>query len=306
MRERILRAALAAGEDRKAAAALKADEARQRALAVPEIARANSAYREAVYGAALTRTPLSDEKRQSLRKAYTDALTAHGFSESDFEPAPACPVCGGSGIRGGVPCECIREDYMALLQKECGLDADGYALEDFDAAKIPDPEQGKLLGALYSAMQGLVAKYPDVNRRIIVFSGGTGTGKTVLAEAMARQMLRKGLPALFMSAMSLDRLMLTVHTARTPEDRAALDDAMSADMLVIDDLGTEPRYRNVTCEYLLLLLSERARGGLVTVITTNLSPDRILARYNERIYSRMYDKRHALAVSLGGGDMRGM
>ena len=30
------------------------------------------------------------------------------------------------------------------------------------------------------------------------------------------------------------------------------------------------------------------------------------ARYNERIYSRMYDKRHALAVSLGGGDMRGM
>lgn len=306
MRERILRAALAAGEDRKAAAAMRADEARQRALAVPEIARANSAYREAVYGAALTRTPLSDEKRQSLRKAYTDALTAHGFSESDFESAPACPLCGGSGIRGGAPCECIREDYMALLQKECDLDADGYALEDFDAAKIPDHEQGKLLGALYSAMQGLVTKYPDVNRRIIVFSGGTGTGKTVLAEAMARQMLRKGLPALFMSAMSLDRLMLTVHTARTPKDRAALDDAMSADMLVIDDLGAEPRYRNVTCEYLLLLLSERARGGLVTVITTNLSPDRILARYNERIYSRMYDKRHALAVSLGGGDMRGM
>ena len=79
---------------------------------------------------------------------------------------------------------------------------------------------------------------------------------------------------------------------------------MVADLLVIDDLGSEPRYRNVTCEYLLLVLEERSSRKLSTVITTNLSPDDIMRQYNERIYSRMCDKRGSLFLPFTGDDLR--
>ena len=79
---------------------------------------------------------------------------------------------------------------------------------------------------------------------------------------------------------------------------------MSAELLVIDDLGTEPRYNNVTCEYLLMVIEERTSKGLSTMITTNLSPDRILRTYNERIYSRLFDKRRSVTLLFEGEDLR--
>lgn len=83
-----------------------------------------------------------------------------------------------------------------------------------------------------------------------------------------------------------------------------LRNVLTAEMLVIDDLGTEPRYNNVTCEYLLMVLEERVAKGLVTVVTTNLSSDRIMKQYNERVYSRMFDKRRSLAIEFEGDDLR--
>ena len=75
-------------------------------------------------------------------------------------------------------------------------------------------------------------------------------------------------------------------------------------MLIVDDLGTEPIFKNVTKEYLYLLLSERSRLNKLTVISTNLGPQELMNRYNERIFSRLFNKRESLNYQINGKDIR--
>ena len=62
--------------------------------------------------------------------------------------------------------------------------------------------------------------------------------------------------------------------------------------------------KNVTLEYLQLVLDERTRDGRTTVITTNLSEKQLKDRYGERIFSRLSDTRHALLRRIPGKDLR--
>ena len=75
-------------------------------------------------------------------------------------------------------------------------------------------------------------------------------------------------------------------------------------LLLVDDLGTEPLMRNITVEYLFLLLNERMEAGLSTMVTTNLTPAQIQERYGERVCSRLFDRSSALTIKLEGKDLR--
>lgn len=303
MKERVMEQVLAAKRAEKARAAQEAESRKDAAFAVPEISAAQQAYVEAYYSDMFRHGKLS-ERTRALHEEYLAALAAHGFSESDFQPAAVCPVCNDTGTVNGQPCECVRAEFVKQLGIACDIAPEGFCFDDFSVAVIADGAQAENLNKIYSKMRAYTEKYPAVNRRIIVMSGKTGTGKTVLATAMARNMIRRGYSALILSAMNFNSLMVKCHTSPYSERDGILRDVMDADMLVIDDLGTEPRYRNVTCEYLLLVLEERSSRKLSTVITTNLSPDDIMRQYNERIYSRMCDKRGSLFLPFTGDDLR--
>ena len=83
-----------------------------------------------------------------------------------------------------------------------------------------------------------------------------------------------------------------------------LSPLLDVDLLVIDDIGAEPQFKNVTCEYLYLVISERARYHKKTIITTNLKPLEFIDRYGERIYSRIFDKSKSILLNLKGEDLR--
>ena len=76
------------------------------------------------------------------------------------------------------------------------------------------------------------------------------------------------------------------------------------ELLLIDDLGTEPLMNNVTVTQLFNLLNERQMSGRHTVLSTNLSMNELLERYTERVTSRLLDKGACLRVGFVGGDVR--
>ena len=55
-----------------------------------------------------------------------------------------------------------------------------------------------------------------------------------------------------------------------------IDPYLTCDLLIIDDLGTEPTYKNVTKEYLYIVISERLKNNLNTIINTILGLNQIL------------------------------
>ena len=174
---------------------------------------------------------------------------------------------------------------------------------DFDEKEI-NGAQALSLKKAYSWMRTYVNSFPDVKYRFVVLSGGTGTGKTMCATAAAREMIKRGHSAVIMSATAFNSLMLKCHTSPYSEREGILADVLGAELLVIDDLGTEPIYNNVTFEYLLVVLSERCRKRLSTIITTNLDTDDFSKRYNERICSRLFDKRMSKVIDFVGDDLR--
>ncbi len=296
MKQRAFQKAKLALDERVANMQKQAESKKAFAFEVAEIKEAHTAFVFAMF---------DEKKRDTAQQNYSSALKKYGFCEQDFEYIPSCHLCGDTGVYQKKPCKCIFDDYVKYLKQESDIEQKAkFTFADCDLKKVKDEQQKANLKTLYTQMKTYTAKYPATKTRTWVFSGAVGTGKTCLASATVRAAVEKGYSAKVVSAYELNSLMLTTHTSPIAERNALLHDVMSVDYLLIDDLGTEPMLKNVTVEYLLVLLEERLNRGLCTIITTNLTPERILNRYGERIYSRLSDKQHSKFVTINGKDLR--
>ena len=145
-------------------------------------------------------------------------------------------------------------------------------------------------------MKNYVKKFPDVKTKNLLFMGKSGSGKSHLAETVAGEIYDRGFVSIFVSASALCDMLHTdlfaAHGDKVGYDRLFAD----CDLLVIDDLGTEKLMRSITVENLCQLISLRQSFARPTIVTTNLSQEEILERYDERIYSRLVEKRNSAGV----------
>lgn len=271
-------------------------------LSIPDIKAAHETYVNATFKNALGGF---DKQEKAAKEEYIKALAKHGYKESDMEYTPSCHICGDTGNAGGKLCRCIRDEYITALKEICDIEQRApFTFENADFDGIKDDKQREMLKKFYDYAKAYSAKLPNVKAKTNVFFGAVGTGKTCLASAIARDAVERGKSVKFVSAYEFNTAMLGAHTSPLVERSARLHDYLTADLVVIDDLGTEPILKNVTEPYLLLVLEERLNRGLCTLITTNLSPARILDRYGERIYSRLASKDSSRIFEIGGKDLR--
>lgn len=221
----------------------------------------------------------------------------------DTKPKYACKKCNDSGYSNdGTPCGCYRNLYHKLLKESCNLNS--LAEFTFEQNNLPqEAKQSIMLGKLYTKMQLFCNNFPASKYNIFLFSGEMGVGKTCLISAIANRILERGFSVLYLTAFELNDLFLKYHTGAI-ENRSVLKDIIDCDLLIIDDLGTEPSFKNVTVEYLFNVLNTRINNSKHVIISTNLSLDELLDRYGERIYSRLTAKNNIFAVRISGDDLR--
>ncbi len=304
MKQRAMQKALANKRAQINEAEREAERRLSRALSVPQIAEAHDKYVNMRFNA-VTDGRIAQEQIAQVYGEYLRLLNENGYSENDFERSPVCPICGDSGNDNGKVCRCVRQHFIAALKAECKLDKKAkFTFDDCDFDVVQDENHRKSLKKLYDFMQKYASKLPDVKAKIITLSGKVGTGKSCVASAVARAAVERGKSCKFMSAYEFNSAMLACHTSPIAERNGRLHDVLTADLLVIDDLGTEPIIKKVTLEYLLLVIEERLNAGLCTFITTNLDEKNLIDRYYERIYSRLNDKVNAKFIYLDGFDLR--
>lgn len=116
--------------------------------------------------------------------------------------------------------------------------------------------------------------------------------------------MQKGGSVIFVTAFKLNKIFLNYHLDFSGGYSDYIENLYDCDLLVIDDLGTENIYKNVTCEYFLSLISERITNNRHTLITTNLGAEHLRARYDDRFYSRLLDKNKTYTICFDGEDLR--
>lgn len=144
-------------------------------------------------------------------------------------------------------------------------------------------------------------------RPILVLSGGVGTGKTVAS--ILELTRRRPHTADYCHASDLAK-RYEPWSADLERGVRALD--LSIPFLVVDDLGSErgddPRFTEAIGQ----VIDRRIGPGIsdegemirrITIVTTNLFPKDLGAKYGERIADRF--REHAQAVVLQGDSMRG-
>ena len=133
----------------------------------------------------------------------------------------------------------------------------------------------------------------------LLLIGTTGTGKTHISTAIARELIHSGYDVIYDSAQNViadfetDRFK-SGYGAREP----IADKYLECDLLIIDDLGTEfTNQFTVSCLY--NLLNTRQNRGLATIISTNLTPEELERKYEDRIYSRLVGRGTQILAFVG-------
>ena len=174
--------------------------------------------------------------------------------------------------------------------------------ERFDLNRFPEEGGQRAQMALARRLcEEYADRFPETRYRNLLLTGAGGLGKTYLLNCIYARVCDRGLSAVRVTAFKLFESMRRQHMGDSESEFASLTEAP---LLLIDDLGTEPMMRNITVEYLFLLLNERAAAKRHTVIATNLTATQLQERYGERVSSRLLDRSVCGVVQLRGKDLR--
>lgn len=252
------------------------------------------------------------EKMAAYNHQVETLLTQHGFAPTYLDPVYRCPVCKDTGYVGELVrdmCDCMRKRLNDRLFQNVGLtETVPQTFERFDeqlfsAEKLPGQmmSQRELMNRIRHFGETWANAYPQVTKNTVLLQGPSGLGKTYMLHAMAHRLLERGQNVLIISAY---RFLELARKAYFTSDSSALDGIMDADVLMIDDFGTEPLMENVTIVQWFNLINERQTRHKATVISTNLGPQEIRNLYTERIASRLLDQNSSVHLQFAGDDIR--
>lgn len=212
-------------------------------------------------------------------------------------PQYDCPICEDRGVVNGSYCDCLLKEFK---DRKTQYENANYKFSRFEKNDKDFYKSNPVILKIYNYTKSWANKYPDVKQKSLNFLGDVGTGKTHLMECIASELIDKGFEICFTTAFNLNNEFKKYHFGNSSK----MDDYLNCDALFIDDLGTEPIFKNFTLDYLLNILDTRQKDNKSTFISSNLFGENLINKYGERIYSRLFNKRVAETLQFIGDDIR--
>lgn len=261
----------------------------------PEFKKVYNLYVTTQIGYAKSLNENNKPNIDKVEKHLKDLLKQFNLNLSDLQPKYQCDNCRDTGAINGTICSCLQRRVNNRCSNLLSCQSHFYKFSDCDF-KIMNELDKKVYGKLKSWCEN----YPNINIKNINILGKPGSGKTFFLECMANELRNKGIVVGYQTAIEINELARQYHIGNSFQ----FSDSINADILLIDDLGTEPMFNNITKEYFYNLINMRQVKNLPTIITSNLSFQDILNRYGERIVSRLANKSISLTISLTSEDKR--
>ena len=208
-----------------------------------------------------------NEKVAELKKEKEKILIENKISNDYLEPYYECSICKDTGyvqIENSASnlCSCLKQKLLDISFNKSNITNLGK--ENFD-----NPETHNLL-----------------------FTGNTGLGKTFMSNCIANELIKKGKNVLYQTAPVLLETVIDnkMNKYKTSSQDNFYKNVLEADLLIIDDLGTECM-NSMKLSELFTILNTRLLNlnnkVTKTIISTNLNINNIFKSYEERIGSRI-------------------
>ena len=283
--------------------AQKEAEARREKLHMlfPEIAEIDRVLSETglkIFSAALSGEGDIERRVAELKKANDELLAARreilvaygypaDYSDLKFE----CDRCRDTGYIDGKMCSCMRRDLIMAGYESSGIGKliAKQNFENFDLSYYRGAEREQM-SRVFASVKKYAETFKEGSGRNMLFIGMTGLGKTHLSSACAKAVVDRGFDVVYESAQNIfsdfeyERFNRGYNTETQNEKTARY---FETDLLIIDDLGTEV-VNQFTTACLYNIINTRMCAGKSTIINTNLKKDELVAKYQDRITSRLF------------------
>ena len=231
------------------------------------------------------------------RKKLADLLASSGRPADALEPHFTCRLCEDTGIVDGRTCSCVHKVMQQLRRSEIEA-LSSLSISSFDTMELryyPNTMDDKLgepvrsyMGSLLAELRAYAEEFDRSSESLMLF-GNAGLGKTHAALAIAGIVLEKDFDVIYVSSPDFFSKLEALHFGADPggEEETLLQTAAGADLLILDDLGTEFN-SNFFLSTLYSLLNNRLGAHLPTIVTTNITDGALLEKlYTEKISSRL-------------------
>ena len=288
---------------RRQTARANAEDARAAAeAAVPALRHAEEEVRVRGVRCALAGASGKDRTAAAaaLAKAKQDLtalLASSGRPADALEPHFTCKKCQDAGTFEGHTCICVHK-LMQKLRREEIESLSSLSISSFDTMELryyPNTIDDKLgepvrsyMGSLLAELRAYAEEFDRSSESLMLF-GNAGLGKTHAALAIAGIVLEKDFDVIYVSSPDFFSKLEALHFGADPggEEETLLQTAAGADLLILDDLGTEFN-SSFFLSTLYSLLNNRLGAHLPTIVTTNITDGALLEKlYTEKISSRL-------------------
>jgi len=192
-----------------------------------------------------------------------------------------CQLCRGTGWkmvpradgagRVAMPCDCGIEDRATRVLERARVpkryehcDFESYSTDvGVTAQHAQSLKQAKLV------TQGFVRDYPGGSEKGLLLMGPSGVGKTHLAVAALKELIRRGHQGLFCDYRELlKEIQASYNPASQSTEMAILEPVRTSEVLVLDDLGAS-KPSDWVRDIVGIVLNARYNEKRTTIITTN-------------------------------------
>ena len=249
-------------------------------------------------------TPIR-ERNTALVAKRREILVSLGYPADYTDVHYTCTVCSDTGFVGTKMCTCLKQLLITKNIQSSGMGnlIDKQSFDNFNLGVYKNnPEVCARMERNLRIAKSFAENFARHHDNLLLI-GTTGTGKTHVSTAIAKEVISQGFDVLYDSVQNI------INDFETDKFRSGYNNTESAsekylecDLLIIDDLGTE-FISQFSISALYNLINTRQNKGLSTIISTNLSGPELAGKYDGRIYSRIIGADYTV-LRFEGNDYR--
>lgn len=228
-------------------------------------------------------------RNTELQKERRALLVKLGYPEDYTEVHYTCTDCSDTGFVGTKMCKCLKQLLITKNIQSSGMgnliDQQSFDNFNLDVYKNNPDILARMQRNLKIA-RSFAENFARHHDNLLLI-GTTGTGKTHVSTAIAKEVISQGFDVLYDSVQNIvNDFERDKFRSGYNATEASSDKYLECDLLIIDDLGAE-FVTQFSVSALYNLINTRQNKGLSTIISTNLTAGELAGKYEGRIYSRI-------------------